>query len=64
MGELGWDTEALTLGRGLIKGEGQPELLAPADRADLIILAFPLYIDSLPMLMSKALEAMTGHRRE
>ncbi len=56
----GWETTPLTLRRNLIKESGQAELLAAAKRADLILLAFPLYIDSLPFLMMKALEVMAG----
>jgi hypothetical protein len=33
------------------------------DRADLILLAFPLYIDTVPYLVGRALEVIAGHRR-
>ncbi len=56
-----WETESLTLRGNLLKGEGQTEFLAAIDRADLILLAFPLYIDSLPFLMMKSLEVMAEH---
>ena len=56
-----WETEFLTLRGNLFRGEGRTELLAAVDRADLILLAFPLYIDSLPFLMMKSLEVMAEH---
>ena len=66
--ERGWETTTLTLRRNLLKDEGQAELLDEADRANLILLVFPLYIDSLPFLLMKALEVMAeqlnqGRRR-
>ena len=57
----GWETMTLTLRRGLLKDKGQAELLDAVERADLIMLVFPLYIDSLPFLMMKALELIAGH---
>jgi multimeric flavodoxin WrbA len=56
--EHGWETTSLTLRRNLLKESGQAELLAAAKHADLILLVFPLYIDSLPFLVMKALEVM------
>ena len=39
------------------------EFLQATDRADLLILAFPLYVDSLPYLVTEALERITAHRQ-
>ncbi len=61
LGEQGWETTTLTLRRSLLKDKGQAELLAAVEPADLILLVFPLYIDSLPFLMMKALELISGH---
>jgi multimeric flavodoxin WrbA len=63
--ERGWETESLTLKRSLGLEKGQVELLSALDRADLILLAFPLYIDALPFLVTKSLEiiAAQGHPR-
>jgi multimeric flavodoxin WrbA len=58
----GWETESITLGPSLQMEEGQRALLAAVDRADLLILAFPLYVDALPFLATKALELMSDHR--
>jgi hypothetical protein len=39
------------------------ELLQAVDRADLFILAFPLYVDTLPYLVTQALERIAAHRQ-
>ena len=59
--QRGWETKSLKLRGSLLKGAEQAEFLAAIDRADLILLAFPLYIDSLPFLMMKLLEVMAEH---
>jgi multimeric flavodoxin WrbA len=59
----GWETESLILKSSLLKQEGQAALLAAIDRADLLLFAFPLYIDALPFLMTKGLEVIAAHRQ-
>jgi multimeric flavodoxin WrbA len=59
----GWQTESLTLKPSTFREAGEAELLAVVDRADLILLAFPLYIDTLPYLVTKALEVIAERRR-
>jgi multimeric flavodoxin WrbA len=59
----GWQTESLTLKPATFKEPGEAELLAAVDRADLIVLAFPLYIDALAYLVTKALELIAEHRQ-
>jgi hypothetical protein len=59
----GWQTESLTLKPSTFREAGEAELLAAVDRADLILLAFPLYIDALAYLVTKALEVIAEHRR-
>jgi multimeric flavodoxin WrbA len=61
--EQGWETESLTLKAGLQQEKGKQDLVSSVDRADLLLLAFPLYIDALPFLVTKALEAIAAHRR-
>jgi len=61
--ERGWETESLTLRANLLRPDGQAELLSATDRADLILLAFPLYVDALPFLVTKALDLIATHRR-
>ncbi len=57
----GWESEKLTLKASLNREKGKKELCTAVDRADLIILAFPLYIDALPYLATKALEVISRH---
>jgi len=59
----GWETESLTIRASVLRPDGQAELLSATDRADLILLAFPLYVDALPSLVTKALEVIATHRR-
>ena len=62
MKEVGWQTESLMLKRSLVREKGRNELCLAVDRADLIVFAFPLYIDSLPFLVTKALEIIADHK--
>jgi multimeric flavodoxin WrbA len=62
--EHGWETESQTLQASLCRQQGQTALLAAVDRADLLLFAFPLYIDALPFLMTKALEVIADHRQD
>ena len=59
----GWETESLTLRASLNREEGQAELLGAVERAGLVLLAFPLYSDSLPYLTTKALTLVAARRR-
>jgi multimeric flavodoxin WrbA len=61
--EQGWETESLTLRASLNREEGQRELLSSVERARLILLVFPLYVDSLPYLVTKALAMISAQRR-
>jgi multimeric flavodoxin WrbA len=58
----GWQTETLKLRAQLRQPEARAELLAAVDRADLIVLAFPLYNDSLPYLVLYGLQLLGRHR--
>ncbi len=61
--ERGWETESLTLRASLNRPEGEGKLLSSVEPAGLILLAFPLYVDALPYLVTKALAVMGAHRR-
>ena len=61
--EQGWQIESLTLRPALLQEQGRAEVLAAADRADLLIFAFPLYVDSLPFLATRALEILASRRQ-
>lgn len=63
LAQRGWETETLKLKAGLRQDAGRAELLSAADRADLLILAFPLYIDSPPILVGEALRTIAENRR-
>ena len=53
---------AMHVARALRTEARAQELLQAIDRADLFILAFPLYVDSLPYLVTDALERIAAHR--
>jgi NAD(P)H-dependent FMN reductase len=61
--ERGFETDALLLHRALKTDEGREELLAASDAADILVVACPLYADSLPYLAVKAMELMAQHRK-
>ena len=61
--ERGWSTESLTLRASLHRPEGESELLSAVERAGLVLLVYPLYVDALPHLMTKALAVIANHRR-
>jgi hypothetical protein len=52
----------LTLKASLLQETGQAELCSSVDLADLLVLVFPLYIDALLFLVTKALEVIAAHR--
>jgi multimeric flavodoxin WrbA len=59
----GWETESLTLRASLNRPEGEAELLSAVKRAGLILFVFPLYVDALPYLVTKAMAVIAAHRR-
>src|ERR1017187_6167038 len=61
--EGGWETDTLTLKASLLQETGQSELCSSVDPADLFVLVFPLYIDALLFLVTKALEVIAAHRQ-
>lgn len=62
--ERGVETEQMLITSALRTDNGVEGLLKALDRSDLIILAFPLYIDSLPYPVIKALELIAHHWRK
>jgi len=60
--QRGWETDSLTLRASLNRLQGESELLEHVERAGLILLVFPLYVDALPHLVTKALAVMAAHR--
>jgi hypothetical protein len=63
LAERGIQTEAQHVARAMRTETRTQELLEAVDRTDLIILAFPLYVDSLPYLAIEALERIAAHRQ-
>ncbi|MGO9011545.1 MAG: NAD(P)H-dependent oxidoreductase [Bryobacteraceae bacterium] len=64
LNERGWETESVTMRASLNRPEGESGLLSSVERAGLILLVFPLYADTLPYLVTKALAVIAAHRRE
>lgn len=62
MAESGWENDTLLLHRALGQTEPRQELLRKVGEADVIVLAFPLYVDSLPTTVVRALELIDEHR--
>ena len=52
----------LHVARAMRTEERTAALLAAVDAADIVILAFPLYVDGLPYLVTQALEQIAAHR--
>jgi len=61
--EKGIEMEKIQIYPLMKSDEGQKQLLSSIDRSDILILTFPLYVDSLPSLVTKALEMIWEHRR-
>jgi hypothetical protein len=59
----GVETVTLHVARALRTETRTQELLHAVDRADLFVLAFPLYVDALPYLATEALERIAAHRQ-
>ena len=61
--EREWTSETLHLHTAVRSESGIADMLAAIDRADVIALAAPLYVDSLPAPTLRALERIAAHRR-
>jgi len=62
--ESGFDTAKGFIHRLVNRNEKIEELLSMVNNADLIILSFPLYVDSLPAPVIKAMELIRDNRNE
>ncbi len=62
LGEQGCETESLFIHRSHRSRQQLDQLLEAVDRCDLLVLAFPLYIDSLPALLTRTLELIASRR--
>lgn len=63
LNEKGLITEKISIHTSLKSDRGLDNLLSTVDRSDIIILAFPLYVDSLPAPVIKAMELISEHRK-
>ncbi len=61
--EKGLKTETVRLSPLLKSDEGKQNLLTVVDGSDIIILVCPLYVDSSPAMVIKALEMIAKHRK-
>lgn len=61
--ERGFAVETLLIYRSLGSDDRREALLDATDRADILILAFPLYVDSLPSLVIRTMEHLAEHRQ-
>lgn len=61
--EKGIETEKVRIYSSMKSDEEQKYLLSSVDHCDILILSFPLYIDSLPSLVTKVLEMISEHRK-
>ena len=62
--EKGIDTEKCYVYPSFKSDKGQEELSSAVDRSDILILVFPLYVDSLPSLVIRAMEVIAEHRKK
>jgi hypothetical protein len=60
--ERGIAITTMHVARAVRTEERTDALLVAVDAADIVILAFPLYVDSLPYLVTQALERIAAHR--
>jgi len=58
----GSTTETMIVGSALKSEADTRRLLEAADRADLLVVSFPLYVDQLPAPLIEALERIAEHR--
>jgi len=61
--EKGLTSEEAFAARLIKTPEGCEQLLKSVDQADIIVLATPLYVDSIPSFTIKALETINDHRK-
>lgn len=59
----GFETETLFIHRSLKSDDKKDALLAATNKADLIVMAFPLYVDCLPYLVIRTMELIAKNRQ-
>lgn len=63
LAQQGFTAEKRYVHRVLRTAQHLQELLTALDQSDLLILSFPLYVDSLPYLVINTLEKIAAHRQ-
>ena len=63
LAERNIQTETIQLYTSINSPERTKSMLAAIDGADLVVLAFPLYVDTLPAPVTSALEKIAKHRK-
>jgi len=61
--DKGFETEKLFIHKSLKSDKSQEELLGSIRHADIVVIAFPLYVDSLPYLVIKTMELIERNRQ-
>lgn len=61
--EKGFQTETNRINPALKSNQSREKLLLAGDNSDLLIIAFPLYVDSLPSQLIKAMELIAERRK-
>ncbi len=61
--EMGLETEKIWIYQSLKSQEKSSDLISAVDRFDTVIFASPLYVDSLPAPVTKAIELIADHRK-
>ncbi|MCK4444047.1 MAG: hypothetical protein KAW09_05855 [Thermoplasmata archaeon] len=59
----GIETETVHIQKSLKTMEGQEKMLSAVNNSDIIILAFPLYVDTLPAPVIQTMELILEHRK-
>ena len=62
LNDKGLETEKCHINPSLRSEESMADFLAKVEGSDILILAFPLYVDSLPSMVIKALELISEQR--
>ncbi len=61
--ERGWSSESIHLHQAVRSEEAMEQLLAAIRQADVVLLAAPLYVDSLPAPVIRAFERIAAERK-
>jgi multimeric flavodoxin WrbA len=64
LADRGADVQEIFVHTTMASSHRRPAALAAIDAADLVVLACPLYVDSLPAPVTAALEHLRAHRRD